>query len=344
MRMLYLRQTKNELTGEHSAIMVRALPRRTGYDDAWLPAFVSDTQRRIISLLGGPFQGMDVKLATGVLEEFETNVTKVFSLNKDASEAIGKRSGSTTSGIDVTELNYFLTPHDLKRLELYGRNLCDHHLVADLLPVLARIFFTGRLGKGFKLSSLQGALLCAIGLQNKTVDAVTKELGLPANQILAMFNKAIRKLSISLNEVIEKNERSKLLSGEDRSNAERKASKMKDVAHQTLDEDAVEGAKDAMEALQSGSMTSNLPQEIAGDHDIMKYAIKGSNEDWEEALKGKEGTIDGQGIVQVKGKSKKAKRKITQEDVDKEMAQQENTATTPSSTKKKKRKSRKSKQ
>jgi hypothetical protein len=53
MRMLYLRQqTKNDLIGEHLTIMVRALPsRRTGYDDAWLSAFVADTQRRIISLL-----------------------------------------------------------------------------------------------------------------------------------------------------------------------------------------------------------------------------------------------------------------------------------------------------
>jgi N-acetyltransferase 10 len=339
MRMLYLRQTKNDLTGEHSAIMVRALPRRTGYDDAWLPAFVADTQRRIISLLGGPFRGVGVKLATGVLEEFESNVVTAFSENKDASQAIEKRSGSATSGIDVTELNYYLTPHDLKRLELYGRNLCDHHLVSDLLPVLARVFFTGRLGKGFKLSSLQGALLCAIGLQNKTVDDVTKELGLPANQILAMFNKAIRKLSKAFNEVVEKNESSKLLSGEARTEAEKKASKMKDVSRQTLEEDADEGAKDAMVTLQSGSMTSNLPPQITGDYDIMKYAIKGSNDDWEEALSGKDSTIDEQGIVQVKGKTNKPKRKLNQEDVDKEMGLEPKPAL---SSNKKKRKSRKS--
>jgi len=317
MRMLYLRQTKNDLTGEHSAILVRALPRRTGYDDAWLPAFVADTQRRIITLLAGPFRDMNVKLASGVLEEFESNSIKAFSNNKDASQAIERRSGIAADKINVSELNYFLTPHDLKRLELYGRNLCDHHLVADLLPVLARVYFSGRLGNGFKLSSLQGALLCAIGLQNKGVDDVTKEIGLPANQILAMFNKAIRKLSIAFNDVVEKDERSKLLSGEDRSKAEKKASKLKDVSRQTLDEDAEEGAKDAMEALSTGQMTSNLPSEVAGDADIMKYAIKGSDTDWNDALKGKEGTIDEQGHVQVKSQSKKVKRKLNQEDVDK---------------------------
>ena len=340
MRMLYLRQTKNELTGEHSAIMVRALPRRTGFDDAWLPAFVADTQRRIISLLGGPFSSVGVKTATGVLEEFESNVTAAFSKNNDASQAIEKRSGSATQQMNVTELNYFLTPHDLKRLELYGRNLCDHHLVADLLPVLARIFFTGRLGKNFKLSSLQGALLCAIGLQNKTVDEVTSELGLPPNQILAMFNKAIRKLSIGLNAVVEKNEASKLLSGEARLEAEKKVTKMK-VSQQTLDEDANEGAKDAMEALQAGNMISNIPPEIAGDGDIMKFAIKGSNADWDDALKGKESTIDEQGIVQVKGKSTKPKRKLDEKDIEKEI---EHDSATPTPSKKKKKKSRKTRQ
>ena len=340
MRMLYLRQTKNDLTGEHSAIMVRALPRRTGYDDAWLPAFVSDTQRRIISLLGGPFKDLDVKLATGVLEEFETNSTKAFSRNKDASEAIEKRSGTAADNISVTELNYFLTPHDLKRLELYGRNLCDHHLVADLLPVLARVYFTGRLGKGFKLSSLQGALLCAIGLQNKNVDGVTKEIGLPANQILAMFNKAIRKLSISFNEVVEKDESSKLLSGEDRSKAEKNASKLKNVSRQTLDEDAAEGAKDAMETLSKGHMTSNLPPELAGDKEIMKYMIKGSDAAWEDALKGKEETIDAQGVVHIKRQTKKVKRKLNQEDIEKEAGGVDGTPTskkTPSKKKKNKK-------
>lgn len=334
MRMLYLRQTKNDLTGEHSAILVRALPRRTGYDDAWLPAFVADTQRRIITLLGGPFRDMNVKLATGVLEEFESNSIKAFAKNKDASQAIVKRSGTAADKIDVSELNYFLTPHDLKRLELYGRNLCDHHLVSDLLPVLARVYFSGRLGDTFKLSSLQGALLCAIGLQNKGVDEVTKEIGLPANQILAMFNKAIRKLSIAFNDVVEKDEGSKLLSGEDRLKAEKKASKLKDVFRQTLDEDAEEGAKDAMEALSTGQMTSNLPSEVAGDSDIMKYAIKGSDSDWKDALKGKESTIDEQGLVQIKSQSKIIKRKLNQDDVDKEAGDEE---VTPSKNKKKKK-------
>ncbi len=251
MHLLYLRQTKNDLTGEHSAIMVRALPRRTGFDDAWLPAFAADTHRRIISLLSGPFNNMNLKLATSILQEFDcsSNNRQDFISNEDVNKAIQRRSGSSSSQIGVSELNYFLTPHDLKRIELYGRNLCDHHLVSDLLPSLARLYFSGRMGKSFHLSSLQSALLCGIGLQNQSVDKVTAQLGLPANQVLAMFNKGIRKISIALNGIVEEEEKDKLLGGEARQKAEKAAEKLKDVSLQTLEEDAEEGAKNAMTKL-----------------------------------------------------------------------------------------------
>jgi N-acetyltransferase 10 len=248
MRMLYLRQTKNELTGEHSSILVKALPKRTGFDDAWLPAFVSDSQRRITSLLAGPFRDTDVKLAVAILEDFGSINTA--SENKEANLEIAKRAGSSVEKMTATELQCFLTPHDMKRLELYGRNLCDHHLVTDLLPSVARLYFTGRFGADFSLSSLQGALLCGVGLQNKTIDTLTGEFGLPANQVLAMFNKGVRKISKALQSVVEEAESKRSLLGEDaRLEAEQKALKMKNVSHQTLEEDAREGATVAMAKL-----------------------------------------------------------------------------------------------
>ena len=67
MTMMYLCQSSNELTGENSAIMIRALPRRSGWDDAWLPAFGVDARRRIGRLLGGAFREMEVSLAVSLL-------------------------------------------------------------------------------------------------------------------------------------------------------------------------------------------------------------------------------------------------------------------------------------
>ena len=156
MRLLYLRQTSNELTGEYSAIFVKSLPRRSGFDDGWLYAFEADVKRRLVSLLGGPFAKLPVSLATSLLIS-DTNDEIDFS--DDVTSAIAKRSGNVTSKdsspiLTVAEISQYLTPHDLARVELYSRNLCDYHLITDLLPTLGRLFFLGKL-ESISLSQLQ---------------------------------------------------------------------------------------------------------------------------------------------------------------------------------------------
>ena len=42
---------------------------------------------------------------------------------------------------------------------------------------------------GMRLSYLQVAILLATGLQHRDVDAISAELDLPVNQVLAFFNK-----------------------------------------------------------------------------------------------------------------------------------------------------------
>lgn len=304
MKMLYLRQTTNELTGEHSAIMVRALPKRTGVDDAWIHAFLGDVRRRFITLLSGAFRDMEIRLAIAVLENIKPSDTA----------SGNSRTGSAKGRITADELDYFLTPHDLKRLEQYGRNLCDHHLVSDLLPTVARLHFTGRFGSEFTLSSVQSALLCGIGLQNRTVDSLSNELGLPSNQVLAMFNKSIRKISIVLNSIVEEKEKQALISGEQRKKAEETADKMRDVAADTLEEDVADAAKEAMLSLKA-SETVNLPQEIAQDPELMQYIVKGSDEQWQKALVGTD--ITGPGTIQIQEVREKRKA-LDEEDISRE--------------------------
>jgi len=241
MRLLYLRQTVNELTGENSAIMVRSLPNGTGADGKWLPAFVGDTRKRFITLLAGPFRNLEIRLATSVLENVDVTLDT----------GTVARQGSSVDKMIADELDYYLTPHELKRLEQYGRNLCDHHLVTDLLPIVARLYFTGRFGKDSKLSSVQSALLCGIGLQHRTVESLKAELGLPSNQVLAMFNKAARKISIALNSIAEERERLSLLCGEKRRKAEETAENMQHVSRQMLEDDIGKAAEEAIESLNS---------------------------------------------------------------------------------------------
>ena len=314
MRMLYLRQTKNELTGEHSAIMVRALPRRSGVDDAWLPAFLTDTRRRFIALLGGPFRDVDIRLALSVFDNL-------------------KPAASDMKALEADEVERLLTPHDLKRLELYGRNLCDHHLITDLLPTVSRMYFSDQFGPDFNLSSVQAALLCGIGLQSRSVDSLSAELGLPTNQVLAMFNKSMRKISISLNAAIEAREKQAMTKKS--KIVEEAAERMRDVAHQTLEDDVAEGADQAMESLKKSELAS-LPPEITKDDEMMRYVVKGSDEQWKKALEGRE--LGGTGTIQIS--SVREKRKIEEED--EEGAKKSKEPKMPSSHKKSKKAKKKS--
>ena len=44
------------------------------------------------------------------------------------------------------ELDVYLTKYDLKRLEMYSKNLVDYHLIMDLIPSLARLYFLNHMG------------------------------------------------------------------------------------------------------------------------------------------------------------------------------------------------------
>lgn len=302
MKLLYLRQTKNDLTGEHSAIMVRALPKSSGVDDSWLNAFTCDTKRRLLSLYGGPFKHIEVRLALALLE----NLDSTSHLNDET------RSGGSSKGkLSAEEIDIYLTPHDIKRLELYGRNLCDHHLITDLLPTISRLYFEGRFGSNSVLSSVQAALFCGIGLQHKDVDSLASDLGIPMNQTLAMFNKAVRKVSIVLNDIVEDKEKQGLVDNEERRRAESAVERMRDVAEMTLEEDAADAANEAIAQLKAMESALNLPPEIAQDEEIMQYVVKGSDKQWEKALEGKD---LGSGTKTVQIHSSRPKRAMIEEE------------------------------
>jgi N-acetyltransferase 10 len=118
------------------------------------------------------------------------------------------------------ELSFLFTPFDLKRIESYAQNSLDYHVILDLLPTVAVLFFEGRLGDCVRLSAIQSSILLGIGLQRKTVEEAEVrlhpaactirahgltcfqvELHLPVSQALALFVKLIRKISGHLHEI-----------------------------------------------------------------------------------------------------------------------------------------------
>jgi N-acetyltransferase 10 len=71
------RQTTNDLTGEHSCIMLHILDTSDSSDDSerdeakkglWLAEFWTDFRRRFISLLGMQFRSFSPALALSVLQ------------------------------------------------------------------------------------------------------------------------------------------------------------------------------------------------------------------------------------------------------------------------------------
>jgi hypothetical protein len=67
----------------------------------------------------------------------------------------------------------------------------------------------------------------------------------------------------------------------------------------------------------SSRNVTHIPPELAGNVELMQYAVKGSDAQWDEALKHKD--VSGN-IVQIKSRKEKiSKRKLDQEDIEKEM-------------------------
>jgi N-acetyltransferase 10 len=108
-----------------------------------------------------------------------------------------------------------------------------------------------------------------MGLQFKSIDNLEKDLDLPSNQILALFNKVIKKL-IQLIDDINVNELSKKYKANE-DNAVDVLDKMKPLK-ETLAQELNEAAKDVLK-------NTNLKLK-----NIEQYAVKGSEKDWTNAL------------------------------------------------------------
>merc|ERR1712150_101711 len=118
---------------------------------------------------------------------------------------------------------------------------------------------------------------------------IIKELDVPVNQGLAMFNKAVRKIYMVLHKIVEQSTKEDFLVDRGLMLEEQlRVTKIEDVTNQTLEGDTAEGAKIVSESLKDNKFSlkyTHLPPEIRNDPELMKYVVKGTNKQWEEALK-----------------------------------------------------------
>jgi len=284
-RPLYVRQTKNEVTGEHTAIVLRSLEHGAGVLETaassnWLPQYLGDFKRRMASLLTISLRHLPCSLALSLLDP--------------------QLQPETSRSPSAAELDLLISPHDFKRLRSYARNLVDHHLVLDLVPLLARLRFIERLVIPF--SSVQAAILLGCGLQCKSFDELHNELGLPVSQLLALFNKIVRKLVTALQAEHEKAEAVNLPGP----TAAKDATSHMTPLQTKLSGELATGAAESLKKMKSE--LTQKQQAWLEDGLLRDYEIRGSEEDWQMAIGNQSGEMPPTS-VNVKTDGKKVKSK-----------------------------------
>lgn len=183
---LYLRQTSNDITGEHTCVMLRALERAE--DRSWLGSFTADFQTRFFELLSYAFS--------------DFNSVLCLSIDESANAGAKLDDSKTPAPLTKAGLDALLSPYDLKRLDSYCNGTLDYHTILDLVPRLANLYFSGKLKDSMRLSGVQQAILLAIGLQRKGMDTISQELSLQSSQLLAMFTKITKKMMSHFNGLV----------------------------------------------------------------------------------------------------------------------------------------------
>ncbi|KAH3668778.1 hypothetical protein OGAPHI_002533 [Ogataea philodendri] len=272
---VYLRQTANDLTGEHTCVMLKVLENR---ESKWLHEYSKDFHKRFVNLLSYNFGFVPSVQALSILE----------SCDKPTPEQLTKE-----------ELDKNFSPFDLKRLESYANNLIDYHVVVDMLPILSYLYFQGRISSEVSLSNVQAAILVAIGLQHKDMDKISKELGIESNQAMAMFAKVIRKVSTYFRSLVQQkiadempeleDEQVREMNGEGSDEAD-----IEDIERELVDEMNESGAK-AVSALREKQ------KELINSLDLDRYAI--SEHGWDKKQLNK--AAKNKGVVSVKSDKKR---------------------------------------
>ncbi|XP_018616345.1 RNA cytidine acetyltransferase [Scleropages formosus] len=247
---VYLRQTPNDLTGEHSCVMLKELNmEESTAQGQWLSAYWKDFRRRFLSLLSYQFSSFSPSQALNILQ------------NKNVKD-------DAVPALTQLQLVAQFSPYDLKRLEMYSRNMVDYHLIMDMIPGIARIFFLKQLGD-VSLSAAQCALLLGVGLQHKTVEQLEQEIELPCSQLMGLFNRLVRKVVQFFTNVQEKAVEADMVAPKDVT---------MEPTIRSLGDDLDEAAKEFQEK-------HKKEMEKIKEMNLTQYMIRGDDEEWDEVLK-----------------------------------------------------------
>uniref|UniRef100_A0A8C5AYJ3 RNA cytidine acetyltransferase n=1 Tax=Gadus morhua TaxID=8049 RepID=A0A8C5AYJ3_GADMO len=209
----------------------------------------TDFRRRFISLLSYQFSSFQPSMALNILQ------------NRNS-----KETANSASRYQYLAIHF--SPYDLKRMELYSRSMVDYHLIMDLVPKVARLFFLRQLGD-ISLSAAQCALLLGVGLQHKTVNQLEKEIELPGTQLMGLFNRLIRKIVQVF------------------SNVQEQAVEAEMVASKEITMEPTVGSltDDLNEAAKEFDEKHKQDLEKIKELNFEEYKIRGNDDEWDHVLK-----------------------------------------------------------
>jgi N-acetyltransferase 10 len=162
----------------------------------WFTPFSIDFKHRLTSLLSFNFNKLNIKLCLSILEPPITTSTAT---EKDESDDENDKGNKDLS---KNEIELFLTKFDFKRMELYSRNMTNYNMIIDLIPIVAHLYFNKKLI--VSLSYIQAGVLLGVGLQRKSFDSIAEEFNIEPNQLLAMFNKMVKKFVSHIKNIYQK--------------------------------------------------------------------------------------------------------------------------------------------
>lgn len=199
-RCVHLRQSCNKLTGEHSCIMLKEIKTagkmREKQDAVGVDYFAEEFFPRLLVLLSSSFRHLPVSVALTLASSAVTSGDATLGQLANSQLSIGQpRAISPPTYAEMIRVH--LREGALRRARAYTKNLVDFSTVADVIPRLAELLFSGCF-RGIKLSFVQKAFFVAIGLQRRRLEELASELDIGEAQLLGLFNKAMRKLVAAL--------------------------------------------------------------------------------------------------------------------------------------------------
>lgn len=251
-------QKENELTGEHSTILIASLHSDRAVQNDWLTSYYTDFRLRVLKLLGKTFQTFGTGLALSLLDNKSVPLPR--------------------SDLTQQLLDGFFLPHDIQRLEAYSKNQVEYRLILDTTTDLSRLFFSGRMAD-ISITSFEMAILLGIGLQNKSMETLTEELNVTMTQILTHFRSCLKKLTAKCSAIMEHTVEERMARTVDLDRGEQMVATKQSLADE-LDEAAA-----VLEKKQRNELRKLKRENLSA------FAIKGTEEEWAKTLQTNKSSI-----------------------------------------------------